>query len=133
MDNDLITVKNFFAHWIKEIDIIKYGTKNALILTTTPQEIYGYSESMLQHLPKKALKMIQNNLLYSKEKVNYSTGQDRRIHNSNIPANRTNSNISDRISKFQEQLKNKFVYRIPLKYISNIRKRNFLTKIDLKI
>ena len=77
--------------------------------------------------------MIENDLLYSKEKVNYSTGQDRRIHNSNMPATITNSNIDDRINKFQKQLKNKFLFRIPLKYICNIRKSNFLTKIDLKI
>ena len=48
---DLITVNNFFSHWIKEISITKYGTNIELIPTATPQEIYQYSESMLKHLP----------------------------------------------------------------------------------
>ena len=26
IDGDLITVKNFFAHWVKEISVAKYGS-----------------------------------------------------------------------------------------------------------
>ena len=55
----LIPVNNFFAHWIKEIDITKYGTNKQLIPTSTPQEIYQYSDSMLKHLPEKSLKRIR--------------------------------------------------------------------------
>ena len=51
-----MTVKNFFAHWIKEIDITKYGTTKQLIPTLTPQEIYQYSDAMLKHLPEETLK-----------------------------------------------------------------------------
>ena len=40
-------------------------------------------------------------------------------------------NIDDRIKLFQNQLKN--VYRIPLRYFSDIGKINFPTKIDYKI
>ena len=54
---DLITVNNFFAHWIKEISITKYGTNKELTPTTTSQEIYQYSEAMLKHLPAKSLKV----------------------------------------------------------------------------
>ena len=50
--DDLIIVNNFFAHWIKEISITKFGTNIELISTATPREIYQYSESMLKHLPK---------------------------------------------------------------------------------
>ena len=32
---DLITVKNFFAHWIKEISVTKYGTNKELTPATT--------------------------------------------------------------------------------------------------
>ena len=52
----LILVNNFFANWIKEIDIMKYGVNKLLIPTTTPKEIYRYSDEMLKHLPKNALK-----------------------------------------------------------------------------
>ena len=42
-------------------------------------------------------------------------------------------NIDDRISLFQEQLKNEYVYRISLRYFSDIGKINFPTKIDYRI
>ena len=42
-------------------------------------------------------------------------------------------NTDDRISQFKEQLKNEFVYRIPLRYFSYIGKINFPTKIDYRI
>ena len=42
-------------------------------------------------------------------------------------------NIDDKISLFQNQLKNKHVYRIPLRYFSDIGKINFPTKIDYRI
>ena len=35
IDAELITVNNFFAHWIKEISITKYGTNKELTPTTT--------------------------------------------------------------------------------------------------
>ena len=31
IDSDLITVNNFFAHWVKEISITKYGSDKELI------------------------------------------------------------------------------------------------------
>ena len=42
-------------------------------------------------------------------------------------------NIYDRITKFSNQLQNEHVYRIPLRYFSDIGKINFLTKIDYRI
>ena len=66
LDADIYLVNNFFAHWVKEIDIQKCGTNKSLIATTAPQEIYQCSDAILKNLPKNALKMIQNELLYSK-------------------------------------------------------------------
>ena len=77
---DLITVNNFFAHWIKEISVTKYGTNKELTPTTTPQEIYQYFDAMLKHLPAKSLKVIENDLLYSKEEVVIPYNLDRRFH-----------------------------------------------------
>ena len=48
----MITVNNFFAHWIKEISITKYSTNKELIPTTTPQEIYQYSKTYNKTLTK---------------------------------------------------------------------------------
>ena len=77
----LILVNNFFANWIKEIDIMKYGTNKLLISTTTPKEIYRYSDEMLKHLPKNALKTIENDLLYIKKRVIIESNLDRTNHN----------------------------------------------------
>ena len=51
IETGMMTVNNFFAHWIKEISIARYGTNKDLISTTTPQKIYQHSDSMLKHLP----------------------------------------------------------------------------------
>ena len=41
--------------------------------------------------------------------------------------------IDDRITKFNEQLKNEYVYRIPLRYFPDLGKINFPTKINYRI
>ena len=64
-----ITANNFFAHWIKEIDIKRLGDDIPILPTTNTINIYKYSDAMLKHLPTKALKVIENDLLYSKKKV----------------------------------------------------------------
>ena len=149
IDDDLITVNNFFAHWVKEISITKYGSDRELPATFTPWEIYQYSDQMLKHLPKDSLKTIQKNLLYSKQWVYYgNTAYERRnFHSSNLvttglstaeitalkKAHAKDSNIDDRIDLFHDQLADEFVYRIPLRYFSDIEKINFPTKIDYRI
>ena len=79
----MITVNNFFAHWVKEISITKYGSDKELPLTFSPWEVYQYSDQMLKHLPKDSLKTIEKNHLYSKVPIHFaSTLYDRRNHNS---------------------------------------------------
>ena len=56
IDADLITVNNFFAHFVNEISVAKYGSDKELIPTFSPYEIHQYSDSMLKHLPKGTLK-----------------------------------------------------------------------------
>ena len=135
IESDLITVNNFFAHWIKEISITKYGTNIELIPTATPQEIYQYSDSMLKHLPPDSLGVIQNDLLYSQKGVNLRNS-DRRAYYTLSQAGGyfdTDENFKDRGAKFRNQLKNKYVYKVPLKYICDLGKINFPTKTDIKI
>ena len=149
IDGDLIPVNNFFAHWVKEISMTKYGSDKELSPTFTPWEIYQYSDSMLKHLPKDSLKTIQKHLLYSKEPVFYAnTNYDRRNFNSanlsttglttaQITTLKKNhakeNNIDKRIELFSDQIADEFVYRIPLRYFSDIGKINFPTKIDYRI
>ena len=71
-DNDitagLIIVNHFFAHWIKEIDIKRYADDIPVLPLTNTINIHQYSDEILKHIPKDALKTIQNNLLYIKKK-----------------------------------------------------------------
>ena len=149
IDDDLITVNNFFAHWVKEISITKYGSERELPTTFSPWEIYQCSDQMLKHLPKDSLKTIQKNFQYSKKPVYYrNTAHERRNFNSkDISTTGLNTaqttekkkqhvkdlNIDDRTDLFQDQLADEFVYRIPLRYFLDIGKINFSTKIDYRI
>ena len=66
-DADLIIANNFFAHFVKEINVKTYGSDKELIPTFSPYEMYQYPDAMLKHLPKDALKMIEKTHLYSKQ------------------------------------------------------------------
>ena len=46
-------VNNFFAHWIKEIDIKHLGDDIPILPRTNTINIYRYSDAMLKHLSKK--------------------------------------------------------------------------------
>ena len=149
IDDDLITVNNFFAHWVKELSITKYGSDRELPPTFSPWEIYKYSDQMLKHLPKDSLKIIQKNFLYSKKPVYYgNTAYERRnfdskdisttgLTSAEITEKRKQHgkdlNIDDTIDLFHDQLVDEFVYRVTVRYFSDIRKINFPTKIDYRI
>ena len=146
IDTDLIPVNNLFAHWVKEVSITKYGSNKELRATFMPWEVYQYSDAMLKHLPLNSLKPLQKHLLYTKRPVYYAqTAHDRRNLNGSVSTGATaltaarkktyatDLNLEKRISLFKNQLKNEFVYRIPLRYFSDIGKINFPTKIDYRI
>ena len=61
----VIPVSSFFAHCIKEIDIKRYG--DDIFPFTNTVHVYRYSDELLKHMPKNALKTIENDLLYSKK------------------------------------------------------------------
>ena len=126
-----------------------YGSDKELIPTFPPYEIYQYSGAMVKHLPKDSLKKLEKTMLHCKQSVYYNnTSLDRRIHNgSGIPMSVTDTtakatlkvnnskdlNINDRISKFQNQLKDEYVYKIPIRYFTYLGKINFSVKIDFRI
>ena len=88
---------------------------------------------MPKHLQKNALKMILKNLLYSEKTVIIPGNEDRRNHSNYNKVFRTDDNLQDREDKFAIQIDSKYLYRIPLKYLCDLGKINFSTKIDLKI
>ena len=63
IDDDLITVNNFFAHLVKDISVTKYGSNKELIPTFLPYELYQFSDIMLKHLAKDSLAKIEKALL----------------------------------------------------------------------
>lgn len=80
---NMITVNNFFPHFVKEISLTKYSNNKRLILTFSLYEICQHSGSMLNHLPKDSLKNLEKTMLYSKQSLYYNkTTIDRRVHNS---------------------------------------------------
>ena len=90
---------------------------------TNMVDIYQYFDKILKRIPKDALKTIQNDLLYSRQKVVVSVNNaNRRAHYMNAAnaANRTDENLTDRIAKFQDQLKSEYVYRIPLEFLCDL-------------
>ena len=105
-----------------------------ILPTTNTVEIYKHSDALLKHIPKNALAVIQNDLLYSKKKVK-SPDDDRR--DKHTPQNgdaddRTDDNLDDRIAKFRTQLQSTYYYRIPLKYICDIGYVNTPIKFNTK-
>ena len=83
---------------------------------------------MLKHLPKDSFKKIQNTLLYDNTAVYYNkTTIDRRTYNSNTVIDITDLNINERLQKLKDQLKNEYVYRIPLRFY-----RPWQTKLSTK-
>ena len=130
-----ITVNNLFAHWIKEIDIKRLGDDVPILPATNAVEIYKYSDAMLKHMPKNALKVIENDLLYSREKVKLPNDKDRRDKRTATGEDaddRTDDNLNQRIRKFKNQLKNTYWYRIPLKYLVDIGLMNTPIKFNTK-
>ena len=51
----VIPLNNFFAHWIKEIGIKRYGDDIPILPLTNTVKIYKYFDEMLKHMPKDAL------------------------------------------------------------------------------
>ena len=145
----MITVNNFFAHSVKEISITKYGSDKELSPAFSPLEVYQYSDQMLKHLPADDLKSIQKTFLFSKKPVYFAnTNYDRKNFNSKDivttglstaeitkkkKQHAKDLNIDDRIDLFEDQIVEVYVYRIPLRYFSDIGKINFPTKIDYRI
>ena len=137
----MITVNNFFNHWIKDVIVKKYGDDIAVLPINKTIDIYRYFEAMLKHLPDDALATFQHELLYSKKKVIIkgnaaNSFNDRRNHVANAARNsNTHDNIQDRIAKFNANnaLSKTKVYRIPLKYIVDLGLVNLPTAFDTKI
>ena len=71
IDDDLITVSNFFIHWVKEINVTRYGDHVQILATSSPYDEF----TILAHGNKKYLLEIKESLL---------TKRDQPVLNKNI-------------------------------------------------
>ena len=78
IDADIITVNNFFAHWLKEVDIKRYPDDICILSTNNTVDIYRDSEKMRKHLPAESLDTIEETFLFDKETVIIPSDRDRR-------------------------------------------------------
>ena len=86
-------------------------------------------------MPKEDLTAMEKNFLYFKEKVILADGRDRRVNNvaNTVDAPKiTDANLTKRIEKFQDQLKNEHIYRIPLKFMCSLGLVNQCVKFNAK-
>ena len=67
---------------------------------------------MLKHHSEKDLETFEDTLLYSKEQVKITGNRDRWLRNINTGNDRTDLNLTDRISKFKDVIKEGNIYRI---------------------
>ena len=65
-NDDVITVNNFFCHWLKEINARRYPDDLRILPTNNTVELYQYAAQKLKHLPIKSLDDIGEALLYEK-------------------------------------------------------------------
>ena len=141
IDDNMIPVNNFFAHWAKDVTVKRYGDDIAVLSINTTLDIYRYSESMLKHLPDDVLGTFQHELLHIKKKIVIkgnaaNSFNDRRNHIAAAPRNNnTDDNIDDRIAKFNadDALSKTKVYRIPLRYLVDLGLVNMPNAFDTKI
>ena len=114
VDVDVVTVNNFFACWLKEIDIRRYSDDIRIKPTNNTVEVYNYAAQQIKQLPTKSLDDIKETILYKKKAVVLTGNRDRRLNNIDTPAYRTDANLSERVTDFHGLLKRKIYYRIPL-------------------
>ena len=127
IDDDLMTVNNFFTHFIKGMDIRRYirihDVDTRILPTNNTVDIYRYSDAMLKHMPTDALKTYDKTLLYCQKAVKLANNVDTRPNNTDN--SRTGDKLDDRIDKLHFFLGKK-IYRIPLRFLIDLCLVSFL-------
>ena len=98
----------------KELNIKRYGDNIPILPLTNTVEIYKYSDAILKHMERDALKTFQNDLLYSNNKVSLPTGEDQQKHYTTQPTD-ADKITDDYHDKFCDKLQNEYYYMIPLR------------------
>ena len=67
IDDDLVTVNKFFAHFVKEVYIKRYGDDVRILPTNNTVNIYRYSDAILKPMLNDSLKTYDETLFDSKK------------------------------------------------------------------
>ena len=133
MDTQMMTVNNLFRHWFTDIDISRYPDDMRIFLPANSVDIYQYSIAQIKYLPEKSVNKLLKTMLYSNKQVYFTKVVDRRSHNDNSDAKRTDQNLTYCLAQPKDYIFQKYVYRIPLSLIVNLGLVNFSFKTDTKI
>ena len=128
----MITIYNFFARWLKEVDIKGYPDDVRITPTNNTVSMADYSAQIIKHMPNKSFDTIKKTLLYDKEGVFLPGDRDRRLNDTNTDADRTDKNLGSTITDFHDQLGKKSFYRIPVKFFTDLGLVNFTCNTDTK-
>ena len=96
---NVIMVNKIFLSFVKR-NWCKTLSRRRKNFTNNTIEIYQYAAQQLKHLPSKSLDDIREILLYWKKAVVLTGGRDRTSNSSTTPADRTDSNLGDRVTNF---------------------------------
>ena len=118
---------NFFAHWINEIEIKRYGDNLQILRTGNSTDMYQCSDAMLKHMPKKALET------FEKEDITITGRRNRFSHITDNINLRTDNNSVQRLAKFLDTISEKNVCRILLRFLLDIGLGNFPVKLAADI
>ena len=102
LDDDTVTVNNFFRHWFTDIDIRRYPDNMRILPTNNSVNIYQYSNVQLKFLPKKAALTFLETFLYCNKRVYLDTDVDRTPNNDGQMANRSDPNLTERLDKITD-------------------------------
>ena len=116
--DDLMIVNNFFVQFVTEIDIRRYGNDIRILSTNNNVDVYRYSDAMLKYMLDDALKTYEETL-YSIKVVKPANNFDGCPNNTDN--SRTDVNLNDRIDKFHNLLGKKMIYRIPLRFLIDLK------------
>ena len=133
MDRQMITVNNFFVHWFTDIDIRWYPDDMSLLPTNNSVAIHHYSNAQMKYLPEKAVKNFWKRCCILRSWFILKKNNDRRPHNDNDDAGRTDPNLTYCIAQLKNYIFQKHIYRIPLGSIVDLVLVNFAFKTDLRI
>ena len=106
IDDEMMTVNNFFRHWFTDIDIRRYPDDMLILPTNNSISIANYSNAQMKHLPEKSVKKLAKSMLYFNKAVYLDDDDDvdRRFHSSATAAERTDLNLTEQIKLFKDYI-----------------------------